>query len=238
MELHTTTVFDNTGTTTSRDWKFGLLINVPKFPVSPDGKSEDIALGLNFVKTEWLEMPLWPFIDKVVFLKQLKDLQLSAGWNTNQPVKVTRYFGVIIMSGENNLAISMVQNAHKGVWLSNNDNPYKIKWGTLRMDLHHLESHKMKERQYYKPLIKVWRYMHVPFPLCQMHGRSEEEPLEMSIGHRFMLDFILDDVNIKDLDKEIKAFLADIQGGQSGGQNARWHWMHHLQVWLPHDGQR
>ena len=238
MELHTTTVFDNTGTTTSRDWKFGLLINVPKFPVSPDGKSEDIALGLNFVKTEWLEMPLWPFIDKVVFLTQLKDLQLSVGWNTNQPVKVTRYFGVIIMSGENNLAISMVQNAHKGVWLSNNDNPYKIKWGTLRMDLHHLESHKMKERQYYKPLIKVWRCMHVPFPLCQMHGRSEEEPLEMSIGHRFMLDFILDDVNIKDLDKEIKAFLADIQGGQSGGQNARWHWMHHLQVWLPHDGQR
>ena len=47
--------------------------------------------------------------------------------------------------------------------------------------------------------------MHVAFPLCQMHGRSEEEPLEMSIGHRFMLDFILDDVNIKDLDKEIKA---------------------------------
>ena len=205
MELHTTTVFDKNRTTTSRDWKFGLLINVPRFPVSPDGKSEDIALGLNFVTTEWLEMPLWPFIDKVVFLTQLKDLQLSVGWNTNQPVKVTRYFGVSIMSGENNLAISMVQNAHKGVWLSNNDNPYKIKWGTLRMDLHHLESHKMKERQYYKPLIKVWRYMHVPFPLCQMHGRSEEEPLEMSIGHRFMLDFILDDVNIKDLDKEIKA---------------------------------
>ena len=48
MELHKTTVFDNTGTTTSRDWKFGLLINVPKLPVSPDGKSEDIALGLNF----------------------------------------------------------------------------------------------------------------------------------------------------------------------------------------------
>jgi hypothetical protein len=61
MKLHTTTVFDNTGTATSRDWKFGLLINVPKCPVSPDGKSEDIALGLNFVKTEWLEMPLWPF---------------------------------------------------------------------------------------------------------------------------------------------------------------------------------
>jgi len=238
MELHTTTVFDKNRTTTSRDWKFGLLINVPRFPVSPDGKSEDIALGLNFVTTEWLEMPLWPFIDQVVFLTQLKDLQLSVGWNTNQPVKVTRYFGVIIMSGENNLAISMVQNAHKGVWLSNNDNPYKIKWGTLRMDLHHLESHKMKERQYYKPLIKVWRYMHVPFPLCQMHGRSEEEPLEMSIGHRCMLDFILADVNIKDLGKEIKAFLADIQGGQSGGQNARWHWMHHLQVWLPRDGQR
>ena len=77
-----------------------------------------------------------------------------------------------------------------------------------------------------------------PSPLCQMHGRSEEEPLEMSIGHRFMLDFILDDVNIEDLDKEIKAFLADIQCGQSGGQNARWHWMHYLQVWLPHDGQR
>ena len=69
------------------------------------------------------------FIDKVVFLKQLKGLQLSAGWNTNQPAKVTRYFGVIIMSGEHNLAISMVQNAHKGVWLPNNDNPYKIKWG-------------------------------------------------------------------------------------------------------------
>ena len=183
-------------------------------------------------------MPLWPFIDKVVFLKQLKDLQLSAGWNANQPAKLTRYFGVIIMSGENNLAISMVQNAHKGVWLSNNDNPHKIKWGTLRMDLHHLESHKMKEREYYKPLIKVWRYTHVPFPRCQMHGRSEEETVEMIIGHRFMLDFILYDVNIKDLDKEIKAFLADIQGGQSGGQNARWHWMHHLQVWLPRDGQR
>ena len=82
MELHTTTVFDNTGTTTSRDWKFGLLIHVPKCLVSPDGKSEDIALGLNFVNTEWLEMPLWPFIDKVVFLKQLKDLHLSVGWNT------------------------------------------------------------------------------------------------------------------------------------------------------------
>ena len=68
------------------------------------------------------------------------------------------------MSGENNLAIIMVQNAHKGVWLSNNENPYKIKWGTLRMDLHHLESHKMKGRQYYKPLINVWRYMQVPFP--------------------------------------------------------------------------
>ena len=95
----------------------------------------------------------------------------------------------------------------------------------------------MKGSQYYNPLIKVWRYMHVPFPPCQMHGRSEEETLEMSIGHSFMLDFILDDVNIKDLDKEIKAFLADIQGGQSGGQHARWHWMHHLQVWLPPDGQ-
>ena len=103
MELHTTTVFDNTGTTTYRDLKAGLLINFPKFLVSLDGKSEDIALGLNFVKTEWLEMPLWHFIDKVVFLKQLKDLQLSAGWNTNQPVQVTKYFGVIIMSGENNL---------------------------------------------------------------------------------------------------------------------------------------
>ena len=65
MELHTTTVFDNNRTTTSRDWKFGLLINVPKFPVSLDGKSEDIALGLNVVKTEWLEMPLWPFIDNL-----------------------------------------------------------------------------------------------------------------------------------------------------------------------------
>jgi len=63
-------------------------------------------------------------------------LQLSAGWNTNQPVNVTRYVGVIIMSGENSLEISMVHNAHKGVWLSKNDNPYKIKWGTLRMDLH------------------------------------------------------------------------------------------------------
>jgi hypothetical protein len=47
--------------------------------------------------------------------------------------------------------------------------------------------------------------MHLAFPLCQVHGRSEEEPLDMSIGHRFMLDFILYDVNIKDLDKEIKA---------------------------------
>ena len=73
------------------------------------------------------------------------------------------------------------------------------------MDLHHLESHKMKGSQYYKPLIKVWRCMRVAFPLCQMRGRSEEEPLDMSIGHRFRLDFILDDVNIKDLDKEIKA---------------------------------
>ena len=96
------------------------------------------------------------------------------------------------------------------------------------MDLHHLESHKTKARQYYKPLVKVWRCMHVPFTLCRMHGSSEEEPLEMSIRHRFMLDFALADVNIKDLDKEIKAFLADIQGGQAGGQNA----------WLPHDGQR
>ena len=95
----------------------------------------------------------------------------------------------------------------------------------------------MKGSKYYKPLIKVWRYMHVAFPLCQMHGRSGEEPLEMSIAHRLMFDFMLDDVNIKDLDKEIKAFLADIQGGQSGGQNARWQSMHHLQVWRPHDGQ-
>ena len=61
MELHATTVFDNTRTTTSRDWKFGLLINVPKLLVSLDGKSEDIALGLNFVKTEWLEMPFVAF---------------------------------------------------------------------------------------------------------------------------------------------------------------------------------
>ena len=205
MELHTTTLFDRTGTTTSKDWKFGLLINVPKFPVSSDGKTEDIALGLNFVKNEWLEMPLWPFIDNIVFLKQLKDLQLSAGWNTYQAVKVTRYFGVIIMSGENPTAIQMVRNAHGQVWLSNNDNIHKIKWGTLRMDLHHLESHKMKQKQYFKPLIKVWRYMHVPFPTCQMHGRSDDSTLEMTIGHRFMLDFILEDVTIKDLDSEMKA---------------------------------
>ena len=84
-------------------------------PSGETGKSEDIALGLNFVKTEWLEMPVWPFIDKVVFLEQLKDLQLSAGWSTNPPAKATRYFGVIIMSGENNLAISMVQNAQGSV---------------------------------------------------------------------------------------------------------------------------
>lgn len=205
MELHTTTIFDKSGSSTSRDWKFGLLINVPKFPVCSDGKTEDIALGLNFVKNEWLEMPLWPFIDKIVFLKQLKDLQLSAGWNTQHAVKVTRYFGVIIMSGENQAAIQMVRNAHGQVWLSNNDNPHKIKWGTLRMDLHHLESHKMKQKNYFKPLIKVWRYMHVPFPTCQMHGRSDDSTLEMTIGHRFMLDFILEDVNIKDLDTEMKA---------------------------------
>jgi len=164
FELHTATIFDKTGTTTSRDWKFGLLINVHKFPVSSDGRTEDIALGLNFVKNEWLEMPLWPFIDNIVFLKQLKDLQLSAGWATNTPVKVTRYLGVIIMSGENTTAIQMVKDAHDGVWLSNNDNPHKIKWGTLRMDLHHLQSHKMREKTFYKPLIKVWRYLHVPFP--------------------------------------------------------------------------
>ena len=84
MELHTTTVFDKNRTTTSRDWKFGLLINVPKFPVSPDGKSEDIALGQNFVKTEWLEMPLWPFIDKVVFLKATQGLAI-ANWLEHKP---------------------------------------------------------------------------------------------------------------------------------------------------------
>jgi len=38
-----------------------------------------------------------------------------------------------------------------------------------------------------------------------MHGRTDESTLEMTIGHRFMLDFILDDVNIKDLDTEMKA---------------------------------
>ena len=59
---------------------------------------------------------------------------------------------------------------HTREWLSNNDNPYKIKWGTLRMDLHHLESHKMKERQYYKPLINMWRYMHVAFPSARCMG--------------------------------------------------------------------
>ena len=41
---------------------------------------------------------------------------------------------------------------------------------------------------------------------CQMHGRSDDSTLEMTIGHRFMLDYILEGpITIKELDTEMKS---------------------------------
>ena len=59
-------------------------------------------------------------------------MQVSSSFRNPTPIKVVRYFGVIIMTGDNPQAINMVENANKGVWLANSDHPHKVSWGTMR----------------------------------------------------------------------------------------------------------
>ena len=122
-----------------KDWSLGLLINVAKFPYMRHENVENIALGLHMTKQEFMDIHLWPFIDKVVFLRPPNDLQVSSSFRNPTPIKVVRYFGVIIVTGENTQAFHMVGNANKGVWLASSDRPYKVRWGAVRSDLKRLE---------------------------------------------------------------------------------------------------
>ena len=187
-----------------KDWSLGLLINVAKFPFMRHENVENIALGLHMTKQEFMDIHLWPFIDKVLFLRPPKDLQVSSSFRNPTPIKVVRYFGVIIMTGDNTQALNMVENANKGVRLANSDHPHKVRWGAMRSDLNWLEK-SIKEKSWHKPLVKTWRYQHTPFPKCQVQGNSPTLAPSIETSHKWSIDFCLTDgITIGQWDSEIK----------------------------------
>ena len=95
---------------TPEDWRLGLLINISKFPLDPDG-NELTQLGLLMTNLDFLKVGLWPFIEEVLIMTPPKQMQLGVGYHNPRAVQVNRYMACICMSGESNVAYNMVWEA-------------------------------------------------------------------------------------------------------------------------------
>ena len=115
-----------------------------------DENVENIALGLHMTKQEFRDIHLWPFVDRVLFLRPPEDLQVSSSFRNHASIKVVRYCGAITVTGENTQPPNMVETANAGVWLANSDHTHKVRWGTMRSDLNWLEK-SIKLKSWHKP---------------------------------------------------------------------------------------
>ena len=95
-----------------KDWKLGLLINIPKFPLDAKGNLLT-QLGLLMHKQDFLRVPMWPFIDEVLIMTPPKQMQLGVNFMNPKPVQVSRYMACIVISGDNKVASNMVWEAFK-----------------------------------------------------------------------------------------------------------------------------
>ena len=54
---------------------------------------EDWGLGQRLSNQDLLTVPMWHVIDKVIWLRPPKDMQVGTGYHTPRAVQVQRYMG-------------------------------------------------------------------------------------------------------------------------------------------------
>ena len=162
MELHLADILGIQEDT----WRFGILVNAPRFPLLYKEKRKDFWLGMHMHHMDFFHVGLWPFIDDLQFFKPPKMMQVGVGWDFPKAAQVCRYFGLLVFSGKNQQAKACVTAAHSNeVWLPNSQNIWMERWGTLRMDLDFLEK-KMNQnpKAGNNMLLKTWRWLMVKPP--------------------------------------------------------------------------
>ena len=61
---------------------------------------EDLSLGQRFSNQDCMAVPMWPFTDKVMWLRPPKDMQVGTGYYTTKAVQFQSYHMVLKFSGK------------------------------------------------------------------------------------------------------------------------------------------
>jgi len=196
-----------------RDFSFGLLVYVPRFPVH--NQVPLLRLGLMMTPNVFLDIGLWPFIREVVVFRPSHLVQYSESWTHPIPEEAQWYHALIVFSGDNDRALEMVRNANAGTWLDNQENTYQIGWGCLRQNVDYLEFKSLHDNRppkrhgdppppnYCKPLLFTWRWLHVPFPACKALG-DDRVTLEVRNHRKWVFDLDTGKFWKADCDKAIR----------------------------------
>jgi len=91
-----------------------------------------------FSNQDCMTVPLWPFIDKVMWLRHPNDMQVGASYHNPRPVQVQRYMGDLVCNGDNAQANHTVMIANKFINLNNSSHPHLPTWGANVCDLNNV----------------------------------------------------------------------------------------------------
>ncbi len=148
---------------TDREFRYGLLFNVHRFPLSGDG-GEDVDTGMHFYSHPFLDVHSWPLIDYVMVLAPTRTGQFSG----SHAGVVTRssYYCVIVYSSQNATARQLLSKmvAHDKHAAIHADHIIH-KWGVHKADLSYLGQLCMDKLDLRLPL---WFYTALTPPLCKL----------------------------------------------------------------------
>ena len=173
------------------DWKFSLLMNIHRFPISHDTEEEDVHVGLNFVEQIFLVPAMWNFVHNIHVLRPTKHGQFGVGWNAWTPVQRSSYYILVEFTNQCDRTRWLVENMHKGKMITKDDFQVPIHWGTMRANMEHLEFLMNTQGEDLCPIIPTWRYLRPRFPCMKLHGPSPKDSvggLEASTGFRLSVD--------------------------------------------------
>ena len=152
----------------NQPFKLGVLVYMNMLHLTSTG-DVNIGLSIHLCTSPVLDIHMWPFIDKVIILKDQQCVQFGVhvGEATTGRIGTTmKHVALVIFSSDNQIAKDLLQNMIANQQISD-PFPNAPKWGAHQLDLTGKSG---------DPRIPTWHWLHCPLPLTelqqveQLHG--------------------------------------------------------------------
>ena len=193
---------------TGKPYKLCFLMNVHRFPV--DGNNmQQVYFGLQLYQNMLLDMHMWPFIDSIQVIQQLKPGQFSIGSGWQQPLHVVRnsHYMVAICTSDNRNAQELMKAMNTGT-MSPSDNSVFIGWGHHRVERSHAKKcfNDGTDLRH-----NTWEFCKVPFPQVQLLADTSHKPMELklkgcAVEGRLSMDILEGRLTKKDMSALIASY--------------------------------